>query len=140
LPPTSNSICFNFPRSSARWRAIKAAIASPAESRTVPLTVSLRPALRRWIEWAAFSIAWVSASSSSPALVGTKRSGSRSNRRAPICLSSTATRRDTVGWLTPSALAAVVSVPSRAKARKTRRSSQLESMYRIVQGLFQFVD
>ena len=140
LAITSNSICCSRARSHGRWRATSTAIASPADRRTTPLTVSLSPALRRLIESAAFSIASVSASSSSPADVGTKRSGRRSNRRAPICCSSACTRRDTVGWLTPSALAAVVSVPSRASVRKTRRSSQLASMFKNVRQFFQFVD
>ena len=42
-------------------------MASPAEIRTVPWAVSVRPALRRWIDSAACSMAWASASSSSPA-------------------------------------------------------------------------
>ena len=126
-------------RSAPTWRASSAVIASPADNRTTPLTVSLRPALRRLIDSAAFSIASVSASSSSPAAVGTKRSGRRSNSRAPICLSSAWTRRATVGWLTPSVFAAVVSVPSRAKERKIRRSSQFGCMYKFVQGIFPIV-
>jgi hypothetical protein len=36
-------------------------------------------------------------------------------------------------------LAAVVSVPSRAKQRKIRRSSQFGFMYKFVQGIFRFV-
>ena len=51
-------------------------------------------------------------------------------------------RHETVDSATPSARAAVVSVPSRASVRKTRRSSQLAlaSMFKIVQPLFRIVD
>ncbi len=74
------------------------------------------------MERAAFSIASVSASSSSPADVGTKRSGRRSNSRAPICCSSACTQRETVGWLTPSALAAVL---QRALAGQRQENAEI---------------
>ena len=119
---------------------MKADIASPADSRTTPLTVSVSVAVLRSIASADCSIDCTSPRSFSPAEVSTKRSDSRSNSRAPLRCSSAFTRRATVGWLTPSDLAAVVSVPSRARVRKIRRSSQLEFMNKTVQALFRFVD
>ena len=62
--------------------------------------VPINPALRRSIDSAACCIFLVSASNSSPAGVSTKRSGRRSNSRAPIDFSSALIRRAMVGWLT----------------------------------------
>ena len=90
-----------------------------------------------------------SASSPSPAEVGTNRSGSRSNSRAPICSSSALIRRATVGWLTPEPAgrrgqAALARQGQETRAdrpnRRSWRSSHGICLYGNVQVVFRFVE
>src|SRR5262249_54389540 len=72
----------------------------------------------------------------SPAAVGTRPSGVRFSSLAPSCFSSSATRRPTLTWLTPKERAAPERLPSRAAARKKRRSSHCHTLFTSVQRVY----
>ena len=120
-------------------------MASPADSRTTPLTASLRPALRRWIESAAFSIASVSASSS---LAGTGRreavGQTLEQARADLLLQ----RLDAARHRGMADAQRLGRRRQRALARERQEHPQIVpigvliqlQLFIIVQGLFQIVD
>ena len=97
---------------------------SSAEILTVPVAASGRDGAWRSTASAATAISATRGIKRSPAGVGARPVGRRSNRRAPTASSSARSRRDSLGWLKPSFLAAADRLRVEATASRIFRSSQ----------------
>ena len=110
---------------SDRQRARNPAAHSPADTVTVPLNTGEAAARRRSNVSTASSTLSAAGTSCSPAALRRKPSGKRSTKVAPPYVASNpASRRATVGWLSPSERPAARMEPCLATARNTRTSSQ----------------